>query len=81
MQNKNNLTLYYKTPTPKKVRAKLNHLSPHVYRSLYLLKLNPIHRVTEKKIFSRGSTMPKAYVNLEVDIHKGNKFIVKRLSR
>lgn len=81
IRSNDHLQLYYKSSTPMKKVSRLNYLSPYVYRSLYLMKLSPIHGVTEKKVYSRGSAIPKAYENLEVDIYRGNKFVIKRISR
>ena len=39
--------------------------------------MSPIHHTTEKKIFSRGSVIPRAYNTHEIVVHRGNKFTVK----
>lgn len=55
----------------------MNYLSSHVLRSLYLIKLSPIHHTSEKKVFSRSSIIPRAYNTHEIVVHRGNKFTVK----
>ena len=68
------MSLYFKNTSLFKKSSKLNYLSPHILRSTYLIKMNPIHHSTEKKIFSRGSKIPYVYNNCEAVIHRGNKF-------
>lgn len=65
---------------PKKKNTKLNYLSSNVIRSLYLIKLNPIHFSSEKKIFSRSSSIPAVYKNQEVLINKGKGFSAKYIN-
>lgn len=68
------MILYSKNKTPLKRSTRLNYLSAKVLRSLYLIKLSPIHHSSEKKVFSRGSAIPNAYLNQEVVIHRGRGF-------
>lgn len=77
----NYMNLYYKSSLPFKKSSKLNYVSSHVLRSLYLIKLNPIHNLTEKKILSRGSKVTRAYLDIEVDVYRGNSFKIKKFSR
>ena len=69
--------MYKKANKISRKTTKLNYLSSHVFRSLYLIKLSPIHHTSEKKIFSRGSAIPHAYSRFEVVIHRGNRFRTK----
>ena len=80
IDNFKNIDLYKKSSSVFKKSSKLNYLSSHVLRSLYLIKLSPIHHTSEKKIFSRGSIIPRAYSGFEVVIHRGNKFRVKQVN-
>ena len=72
--------LYNKLDCIKKKSNKLNYFSSQVIRSVYLIKLSDIHHTSEKKIFSRGSKIPRAYNNHEVVIHRGNKLKVKNIN-
>ena len=68
------MTLYALNSTPKKKSNKLNYLSAQVLRSVYLIKLNPIHHSSEKKIYSRGSRIPHVYKGCEIVVHRGRGF-------
>ena len=61
------MKLYYKT-TNKMIykNSKLNYLAPNVLRSVYLISLSPIHHSSEKKVFARGSCIPKVYESFEL---------------
>ena len=72
--------MHLKNPTPKAKGNKLNYFSAHVFRSVYLIKTSFIHHSTEKKMFSRGSKIPQAYVSHEVVIHRGNKLVERIVS-
>jgi len=74
------MALYLNANAQKKKSSKLNYLSSSTLRSLYLIKLSPIHHTSEKKIFSRGGTIPQAYIGYEAVIHRGNKLKLKYLS-
>lgn len=74
------MNLFFKNPYIARRGNKLNYFSAHVIRSVYLIKTSVIHHSTEKRIFSRGSRIPKAYVSHEVVIHRGNKFSTKYVS-
>jgi len=69
--------LYQKSSEIFKRNSKLNYLSPQVLRSVYLIKLNPMHHFSEKRIFSRGSKIPTLYNGHELVIHRGNKYKVR----
>ena len=69
--------LYQKSSEIFKRSSKLNYLSPQVIRSVYLIKLNPMHHFSEKRIFSRGSKIPALYDGHELVIHRGNKYKVR----
>ena len=66
---------------PFKKKSKLNVISPQVLRSLYLIKLNPIHSFSERRIFARGSKIPRLFINKEILIYKGNSFKTKRVNQ
>lgn len=55
-------------------------MSASLIRSIFLIKLNPIHHFSEKKIYSRNSTVPNLYINKEIVVHRGNKLKSKYLS-
>ena len=42
--------------------------------------MSNIHHTSEKKIFTRSSKIPKAYIGYEVIIHRGNKFKTKNIN-
>lgn len=65
----------------KSNKLKLNYISASVLRSVYLISLNPIHHSSEKKIFSRGSCIPKIYDKCEVVIHKGNGYKLRYINK
>ena len=71
------INLYYKKNTQYKKNSKLKYYSTSVIRSLYLIKLNPIHFSSEKKVYSRSSNIPNLYKNIEVNIHYGKSFKIK----
>jgi len=68
------MNLYALNEAPMKKTNKLNYLSANVLRSVYLIKLNPIHHSSEKKVYSRGSCIPRAYNNCEIVVHRGRGF-------
>lgn len=72
--------MHYNTEVPLKKKSKLNYFAPHILRSLYLIKLNPIHNFSEKRLFTRSSKIPYLYCNKEVLIHRGNYFKQKRIN-
>jgi hypothetical protein len=72
-----NINLYQKSTLCVRKKTKLNYLSSHVLRSVYLIKLSSIHHTTEKRIFSRSSKIPRAYNTHELVIHRGNRFTVR----
>jgi ribosomal protein S19 len=71
------MNLYKNSTLMYKKSSKLNYFSSHVLRSVYLIKVSSIHHTTEKKIFARGSRIPRAYINHEIVIHRGNKFTIR----
>mgnify|MGYP003692581247 FL=1 len=66
------MTTYNKSNNMFKKHTKLNYLSAHTLRSVYLIKVSSIHHTTEKKIFSRGGRVPLVYRGYEIVIHQGN---------
>lgn len=66
---------------PFKKKSKLNFISPQILRSIYLIKLNPIHSFSERRIFARSSKIPNLFTNKEILVHKGNSFKVKKINR
>jgi ribosomal protein S19 len=62
-------------------KLRLNYVSSSVLRSIYLISLNPIHHSSEKKIFSRGSCVPRLYSKCEVVIHKGNGYKLRHVNK
>lgn len=69
--------LYALNDKPIKKTSKLNYLSASVLRSVYLIKLNPIHHSSEKRIYSRGSCIPRVYKGFEIVIHRGRGFNIR----
>lgn len=70
----NNSGSVYKKP-------KLNHYSYNIWRLAYLIKSNPIHHSTEKRIWNRGSNIPSTFLNYEVTIHAGKKWHTRRITK
>lgn len=76
------MLLYNKSiPNLKKTKAKLNYFGPNVLRSIYLISSNPIHHNSEKKVYSRGSCIPKIYEGTEIVIHKGKGYKSRYVNR
>lgn len=68
------MNLYYYNILPVKKKKKLNYFSPNLIRSLYLNKSNPIYKVSEKKLYSRGSKISLSQVNQKIYVYNGSQF-------
>lgn len=44
------------------------------------MKLNPVHKLSLKKIYARGSKIPNIYTSLGVDIYRGNRFKTRHVN-
>jgi len=71
----------YKNSTQLKKKKKLNYFSPSVWRTLYLIEVNPINKMKEKKIYSRSSQIPIVYLRSEVIIYSGKRWVRKRINK
>lgn len=41
---------------------------------MYLISMNPVHHISEKRIHSRSSVIPLTFVGYEVIIHSGKRW-------
>nr|YP_010049546.1 ribosomal protein S19 [Strombidium cf. sulcatum]QPL15951.1 ribosomal protein S19 [Strombidium cf. sulcatum] len=64
-----------------KKKAKLNYFAPNVWRSMYLIEVNPINRMREKKIYTRSSVLPVTYLKSEILIYSGKKWTKKFVNK
>jgi len=64
-----------------KKKQKLIYFSPKVWRSVYLIRFNDIHHNSEKRIYSRSSKMPLAYLGQEIVIHSGMRWHTRYVNR
>jgi ribosomal protein S19 len=79
--NKLDLSTYFSQPLLFKKQRKLNYLAPSLLRSVFLIKSNPIHNFSEKKVFARSSRIPNLYSNQEVLIYNGRRFKQKCINK
>ena len=75
------MNLYYTSNRPNKKTHKLNYISPNLLRLTYLIKLNPVHHFSEKKVYNRSSKIPKVCLGDRVSIHTGKSFRSKNVNR
>ena len=75
------MNLYYSTTNPKKLKNKINYISPNLIRLTYLIKLNPVHHFSEKKIYNRASVIPSICLGNKVSIHTGRSFRAKNINK
>jgi ribosomal protein S19 len=61
-----------------KKKNKTNYFSYKIWRLSYLLNLNSIYHNMEKKIHSRSSTIPYSFLNYEILVYNGTKWIKRR---
>lgn len=55
-------------------KVKNNFFAYRTWRTMYLISLNSIHQTSEKRIYSRGSTLPITFQNYSVMIHSGKRW-------
>ena len=73
--------MYFKNSAPVKTTGNINYISPSVLRSIFLIKLNPINKSSERTIFSRSSSIPKVFLNTKIFIHKGKGYSSKYINQ
>jgi ribosomal protein S19 len=59
----------------------LNHFSPNIWRSVYLISTNQVYHTREKKIYGRNSTIPNVFVNHEILVYSGKKWHTRRVNK
>ena len=62
-------------------KNKINYFSYKVWRSMYLITLNPVHHTSEKKLRTRSTTIPTIFENSDVVIHSGKRWHSKKVSK
>ena len=75
------MNLYHLTTKPKKLLRKINYVSPNLVRLTYLIKLNPVHHFSEKKIYNRSSVVPSICLGDKVSIYTGRSFRAKSVNK
>lgn len=73
--------LYKNNYKPIKKVGKLNYFAPTIWRSMYLIEVNPINKMREKKIHTRSSTLPITYLKSEILIYSGKRWNRKYVNR
>jgi len=56
------------------ISNKLNYCSPYFWKKIFLYQQNKIFKLSEKKIFSRGSVIPRGFIRQYVQIHSGKRW-------
>ena len=62
-------------------KNKINYFSYKVWRSMYLINLNPVYNTSEKKIKSRSTTIPYIFKGTEIIIHSGKRWHSRSVNR
>ena len=75
------MSVIYSQKISSSKRKKLNYFTPKVWRLTYLISLNSVYHNSEKKIYTRSSTIPTGFTSYEVTIHNGTKWSTKRINR
>jgi len=58
-----------------KKKNNLNFYSYKIWRLTYLIKLNPLYHITEKKFFTRSSVIPTFFYKSKILIYTGKKWV------
>jgi ribosomal protein S19 len=64
-----------------KKKKKVNYFSPKVWRLTYLISLNSVYHNSEKRIYTRTSSVPITFSGYEVVIHNGMRWSNKRINQ
>jgi ribosomal protein S19 len=62
-------------------KTKINFFSYKVWRSIYLITLNPVHHTSEKKLRTRASVLPSTFLDTEVIVHSGKRWHTRRVNQ
>jgi len=54
--------------------AKIPYLSKSLWRDIFLITNNEIHKSKDRFIYDRSSSIPFTFTNLKLHVYKGNKF-------
>lgn len=57
-----------------KISNNLNFCAPYFWKKIFLYQQNEVFKFSERKIFSRSSTIPYGFVGQYVQIHSGKKW-------
>lgn len=60
---------------------KLNYFSPNLWRSIYLISTSQVYHTREKKMYNRGSVIPKVFLGYEILVHSGQKWHTRKVNR
>lgn len=57
-----------------KKSSKIPYISKNLYRDIFLISNNDIHKSKDRFIYDRGSNIPYILSNLKIRVYKGNQF-------
>jgi ribosomal protein S19 len=60
---------------------KLNYYSSQVWRLMFLINSNSVYSVIVKKIYNRSTNIPYMFLNYEVLIYSGLKWLVRVITK
>lgn len=64
-----------------KVKNNIIFCSQFFWKKIFLYNRHPIFKIAEKKIFSRSSVVPKAFIGTSVKIYSGKSWHSRNLTR
>ena len=71
----------YNASTRIKKNSKLNYFAPNIWRSMYLISTSQVYHTREKRIYGRGSTIPKVFLYYEILIHSGKRWHSRKVNK
>jgi len=63
------------------IKNKLIFCSEDIWRKIFLCKQSIVFKNREKFIYQRSSTIPKIFVNYEVSVYSGKKWVKKNINK
>jgi len=61
--------------------TKLHYFSPNLWRSIYLISTNQVYHTREKKIFARGSVLPRIFAGYEILVYSGKNWHRRKVNQ